>query len=139
MTLFVFCLVVSLLALSAALCGDVSTFYNLDSVLIVLAGFALSSLVMARGRAPLFWKGLKDMVSFRRGDPSDPAVARLFGGVAVMTLTVSVGSTAQGLICAAFIGSPYTPAQNVALASFTSVYGLLLVGLLLVPVIERNR
>lgn len=139
MTLLVFCLVAALLALSATFCGDASTFYNLDSIVIVLAGFALSALVMARGRGHLLLKGLKDIVSFGRGGPADPAVARLFGGMAVMTLTVSFGSTAQGLICSAFIGSPYTAVQTLALASFTSVYGILLTGLLLAPVIARNR
>jgi len=66
-----FSMITGLLLLSAFLAGDVSTFINPDSILIVISGTVIYALGVNLGKYRSLLKGLKDVFSFNRNIEKD--------------------------------------------------------------------
>lgn len=133
-----FLLVVSLFLLSAYLCGDAGTFVNLDSVLIVLFGFAVSSIAVSFGRFRVLLGGLRQVFRFKAVPEANAKLRGMLKTIAVMTLATGACSTAQGCISGVLIVSDaYSVGQKLCFASFTLVYSVIFVCFLLLPLINR--
>ncbi len=135
-----FVLCVSLFFFFAFFAGNAGTFFNLDSIIIVLFGFFFSSLAVAVGRYRMYFNGLKQIFRFRPIEEKSTEVGHMVTAVSIMTVVIGLISTAQGLISSALIANTeYSVIQIVSFASFTTVYSVLFVGLLLVPIIYLNK
>lgn len=136
MIFIVFLLLVSLLLLSAYFAGDISTFINIDSIIIVLAGFILSSLTVAIGRYKLFLKGFLQIFKFSSITEKSNDIKNMFTAISIMTLAIGFCSTIQGLISGLLIDAAGLKlSQIICFASFTSVYSIIFVCFLLIPII----
>lgn len=137
-TSFAICVIMFLIF--AAFAGDVSTFINLDSIMIVFVGFLLSSMAVGVGRYKVYFIGLKQIFRFKPVERKSSEFKNMITAVSIMTVAVGIGSTAQGLISTALIeNQQYTVAQIVSFSMFTTVYSIIFVALLLIPLIFLNK
>lgn len=140
MIFITFVLIVATYFVFAFFAGDINTFLNIDSIIIVLLGFILSSLSVSLGRKKLYFEGIKQMFRFSAVVDKNNEISNMFKAVAIMTVIIGVGSTAQGLISSSLIeNNEYSLQQVLSFASFTTVYALIFTGILLVPIINLYK
>ncbi|MCP5514996.1 MAG: hypothetical protein H7A26_06000 [Spirochaetales bacterium] len=133
-----FLVVLFILLISAHFCGDVGSFINIDSAVIVAAGFIFSSIALSAGRFKLFLRGLGEVFSFSSNRDPSREIKNLFFGISVMTMGVGLCSTAQGFFSGTLIKSAYSISEIIVFSSFTTIYSFILVVFLLLPVSFRN-
>jgi hypothetical protein len=140
MIFITFVLIVATYFVFAFFAGNINTFFNIDSIIIVLLGFILSSLSVSLGRKKLYFEGIKQMFRFSAVVDKNNEISNLFKAVAIMTVIIGIGSTAQGLIsCSLIENNEYSLQQIISFASFTTVYALIFAGILLVPIINLYK
>ncbi|NLJ46899.1 MAG: hypothetical protein GX430_10090 [Treponema sp.] len=138
MIFLVFCGFNAILLSCASLAGGIGTFVNLDSVLIVAAGAVLSAVSAGHGRYRALLLGLRQVFAFSGRGEKSPETRSVFAGVSALTLAFGFCSTLQGLFAGVLLESAVPIENRLVYASFTSVYSLILVAFLFVPVITRN-
>ena len=132
--------VILLLLICAIFAGDIHTFINIDSIVIVLLGFIFSSLAVSVGRYKLLLQGFTQIFKFSAVNNKNNEIKNMFTAISIMTIAVGICSTVQGLISSALIATQgYQLSQVISYASFTIVYSVILVCLLLVPIIFLNK
>ncbi len=133
-----FLAVLFILLISAHLSGDVGSFINIDSAVIVAAGFVFSSIALSAGRFSLLLKGFSEIFKFSSNKTPDNEIKNMFFGISVMTMGVGICSTAQGFISGTLIKSAYSISEIIVFSSFTTIYSFILVVFILLPVSFRN-
>ncbi len=136
MIFITFVLMVATYFTYAFFAGNIDTFLNLDSIIIVLLGFVLSSLSVSLGRKKLYFEGIKQIFRFSAIVDKNNEISNMFKAITIMTVIIGIVSTAQGLISSSLIeNNEYSLQQVFSFAAFTTVYALIFAGLLLVPII----
>jgi len=139
MIVLIFISVSGIFLISAHLSGDIGYFINLDSLLIVIAGTLLSSAALSTGKFKYLIMGASEMISFSANKEKKSEVKNIYTGLAIMTIAVGVCSTAQGIISGILSVNQYPLPEIISIASFTTVYSIIIAVFLFVPVIIRNR
>ena len=134
-----FLLVNTILILCAFLAGDAGSVYNLDSILIVIAGLALSVPMLFLGRFRIFFQGIHDAVSFKVHTVKSDEVAQAFTGLSVITVGIGLLSTIQGIYSGLLINTDLDPVKVFLLSFVTTAYSIDIVVLLFIPIIYRNK
>lgn len=138
MIFLVFCGLNAILFASASRAGGIGTFVNLDSVLIVVAGALLSGVSVGYGRYGALFLGVRQVFAFSGRGEKSPETRSVFAGLSALTLAFGFCSTLQGIFAGVLLESASPIGSRLVYASFTSVYALILVAFLFVPVILRN-
>ena len=134
-----FLLIVSIFLISAFFAGNISTFINFDSMLIVFLGSVISSLSVSLGRKTILLIGIKQMFELKLYSNRNIETGNMFKTISIMTIATGVCSTAQGLITSSLINlTEYSTKQIFSYASFTTIYSIILVSFLFVPIIYIN-
>lgn len=134
-----FILISSIFLLSAHLAGNAGTFINIDSLIIVLLGMAISSISLSWGKVPSLKKGLIQIFSFSIPKDRDTEVKNIFTGLSITTIAVGFCSSCQGILSGILSGNNPPVLQILSFASFTTIYALIISIFLFLPVVYRNR
>jgi flagellar motor component MotA len=139
MIMLIFISVSGIFLISAHLSGDIGYFINIDSLLIVIAGALLSSAALSTGKFRYLIMGVAQMLSFSRNTEKNTEVKNIYTGLAILTIAVGVCSTAQGVISGILSVNSYSLPEIISIASFTTIYSIIISVFLFVPVILRNK
>lgn len=134
-----FLLISSIFLISAHFAGNVGTFINLDSLIIVLLGIVISSVPLSWGKVPSLKKGLIQIFSFSIPEDKDTEVKNIFTGLSISTAAVGFCSSCQGILSVILIDNNTPILQVLSFASFTTVYALIISIFIFLPVVFRNR
>lgn len=139
MILVLFFGMTAVLAMSAVMAGGIDYFFNLDSLLIILAAFVLGAAAAGCRNWKALGLGFRQLAEFGPKTAKDPETASIFLALAVIVAGAGVVSTVQGVIAGMLI-NPGAPLSGILpYAFFTTLYGLILALFLLWPVAARNR
>lgn len=134
-----FILISSIFLLSAHFAGNVGNFINIDSLLIILLGMAISSISLSWGKVPSLKKGFIQIFSFSMPKDKDTEVKNIFTGLLISTIAVGFCSSCQGILSGILSGNNLPILQVLSFASFTTIYALIISIFLFLPVVYRNR
>ena len=124
---------------SAYFNGSIGLFFNLDSIVIVVAGTIFFTISISIGRFSALLKGLKEIFSFRKNKEKDREVSTIFLGMTFGSVAVGLCSMMQGIISGALAKPDFTIFEIISISGFTVAYGILLSFFLWLPVYFRNK